>query len=296
MLLGLALAQAYMASVQVFAVVGEFRESAQNPEMQTVTRPFWEHLHAVSVTSANLLLLAGAVLALGWHRDPARSRRWLLGTFGAYLPLQVLPRLVPLAWQFDFPPEMQEQADALLANSAPLMSAAAWIDLLPMVVSVFLGVMRAGLRHATIHPDRPLGPTICFTSALQLALLCATVFASAVQLPSPGWLLWGTGLVVAHFAMVATGCFRLARRGGGGTPWRWLIRGSTVLLFLPGAGNLLYGLLDLEVYGMHLLSYGDHRGLVQLSELPEHAVVFAARTISTALAANDLLARSDAAD
>lgn len=292
MLAGLVAALLYIVTVQVLGAIDEIGAWLADAELRAITRPFWHHLLVVGVTTANLVLLVGALAAILARRDPQRSRRWLLGAFGLYLPLQVLPRLVPLAWQFDLPPEARDQAAAIFERNAPVMAAAAWIDLAPMVASVFLGVLRAGLRHTVIRPGSSLGPTIAFTSSLQLALVGAMVFASSVQVSTAHWALSGIGLLLLHFAVVAATCFRLARRGGAQGGGRWPLRISALLLFLPGALVLLRGLLDVEVLGYHLLAYGDTAGLIQLGELPEHAVVFAVRTISTAVAANDLLARS----
>lgn len=293
MLGGLVLAQAVIVWSQAFGTWNEIREYLADADLRAAARPFWHHCHVVAVTLANVLLLVGAIAAIVTRREATRSRRWLLLAFALYLPLQILPHFVPLSWHFQLPEASRERADEVLRGSAPLLAVAALVDLVPLAVSIFFGLMRAGLRHATRHPERPIGAVIGFATAAQLGVIVAAGLACTVQsMTTATWLDVSLWLLLGHYALVAVACFLLARRGHERSRWRWVPWISGLVLFLPGIGRLLVGLLDVEVLGQHLIAWGDRQGLVPAGELPGHLVVFLARTTSTAVAANDLLARS----
>lgn len=264
-------------------------------EQRAITRPFWLHLTPVAVTVSNVGLAAGAVGALVAPGHDV-SRRWLLGAFSLYLALQVGTRLPPLAWSYAFPAAMQEQGQRILATAGPIEAVAACLDLGPLLLAVILGTIRAGRRQANVPRTRTTGATVVFLGSLQLALLAAMALAFVAALLPGSWLATGLLLLTLHYGLTTAVWLVLARPGSAGE--RWLLRALTlsgIALALPGWGTLLVGLQDVQVLGKHLLAIGGQPGLVPLASLPMLGVLFLARSIATALAANDLVGRSQTA-
>jgi hypothetical protein len=293
LLAGLLGLQAYLAWQQLLGLGGEWREYRADPELQRIARPFWLHFDAVAITTANVALLLGAGLALATRAAPGRSRRCYLLAFALYVPLQVLARLRPAAWCYDLPPETQQQGAQILAANAPLLAIAGLIDLVPFLLSVPVGLLRAGLHQAHRHPERPVGAVVAFAGALQLALAVAVLLAVAEPLQPAPWLATGLLLLLLHHTAVAAGCYALARPGRTGSRGpRRVLRASALLLLLPGLVALGHGLLGVEFLDRHLIGFDGTEAFLPASELPGHLVVFCARAASTALAANELLART----
>ncbi len=259
---------------------------------RAITHAFWLHLTPVAITVSNLGLAAGAVGAL-LANTPRASRRRLLGAFSLYLALQVGTRLPPLAWSYAFPPAMQEEGPRILAAAAPLEAVAACLDLGPLLLAVVLGAIRAGRHQANVPRTRATGATVVFLGSLQLALLAAMALAFVAALLPGSWLATGLLLLTVHYGLTTAVWLVLARPGSAGE--RWLRRAlmlSVVGMSLPGWGALLFGLQDVQVLGKHLLAIGGQQGFVPLASLPMLGVLFLARSVATALAANDLLGRS----
>jgi hypothetical protein len=272
----------------------EFRDYFADEDLRAVSSPFWQLQLPVVVTIAYVLVGAGAVGAFWCRNDPARSGRVLLIAFGLSIPLQVLPRLVPLSWQFDIPPELAEQASTILAKWAPMSALGGVIDLLPILISVTVGLSRAGLRRLRVLPDDPVGATTGFVASLQLGLTFAVCLALCEPLFSASWVVWGLALMTLHYAGAAWLCFLLARRRAPRSR-QWLQRclfASALLLLLPGVADLLIGLWGMEILETHLVAWGEHDGLLTPAQVAIQVCAFVGRSLITAVAANDLLERA----
>lgn len=291
MLVVLLLTQAVIVWEQCPAAWNGIAEWLADSEQRAITDPVWLHLNIVAVTLANLALLVGGVGAL-LARTAVVSRRWTLGAFGMHLTLQVVPRLPPLAWSYRFPPEQQQEAAKVLAAAAPFEAVAAVIDLLPLLLAVTIGLLRAGARQAARHPQATAGGALRFASTLQLAMVFAIGLSFCGPLVARGWFTTGLLLLTVHYglATVVRGIQLSPRRRH--AAWRVLLVLSGLLLQLPGWAVELVGLEELELYGKHLLAIGGRDGLVGADELAGHALLFVARSVATALAANDLIERS----
>lgn len=293
MLVALVTLQGFIGWQQIPAGYGEIAAWLADPEQQRMTNPFWLHLTTVSVTLANVLLFAGAGAAL--LARGAASRRWLLGSFAVYLALMVGSRLPPTAWSYDFPPELAADGAKIIAGSAPLMAAAGCIDLLPLLLAVTFGLARGGHRQARRGANRALGVTILVAASLQLCLLAAVGLAFVQPLLPATRAPLGLLLVTAHFALTAIGWFLLLKqRPHGERALRTVLAGSSLVLLLPGLALVLVDLYRAELFGMHIVAFGEQAGLVPVDELPIVGALFAARSIATAVAASDLIARSEA--
>lgn len=294
LLAGLLGLQGYLAWQQVAGLAGELQAYCADPELRKIARPFWLHSDALAITTANLALLLGAGLALATRRAEHRSRRLYLLAFALYVPLQVLARLKPAAWSYDLPPEAQQQGAQILAANAPLLAVAGLIDLVPFLLSVPVGMLRAGLHQVHRRPERPTGAAVAFAAALQLALATAVALAVTEPLRPAPWLATGLLLLLLHHTTMAAACFALARPGQGRARGpRLCMPISAALLLLPGLVALGQGLLGVEILDRHLVGFDERAAFVSAGELPGHLVVFCARAASTALAANELLARTE---
>ena len=293
MLVATTLLQTAVAVLFCIAWVQTIREYLADTDLRVYARPFFMHLTPSCVTLANVLLAIGLLAALCTRRNPERSQRFLLLAFATGLPLQITPHLVPGAWSYAFPEAMREQATEVLAKFAPLSSLGGTIDVLPFLLSIAVGLSRAGLRRVKQQPESPIGATMAFAASLQLSLFATVALAFAEPLLPKGWAPIGLCLLALHYGAAAAICFLLAKDGRGrSAAMRRLLTLSTCVLLLPGVLVLFVGLWNLEVWGIHLFGWGDREGLIAPSELPQHVLLFACRSLITALAASDLLARS----
>lgn len=271
----------------------DLAEQSADPDTRAVVLPFWQLLTPVCVTLAHCLLAFGAIAGFVWRKNERRSRRVVLAAFALSLPLQVLPRLVPLSWQFALTPELREQMEPTFAAAAPMMAIGCMIDLLPLVLSILVGLARAGLHRQATAPDQPAGATVAFVALLQIALLCSVAVGVATSLPTSNWLVIGLVLLLAHYSAAATISFGLARPMAQRPAWsRRAFLASAIVLLLPGVADLAVGLAHLEIFDKPLLGFGEREGLVSPSKLGIDLLLFAGRALVTAVAANDLLARS----
>lgn len=257
-------------------------------EQRAITRGVWLHLTPVAITLAEAVLGIGVIGSL-LARTHARSQRWMCAGFMAWLGLQIVPRLVPLSWSYELGPELRERGAAILQAAAPLDAMASVVDLVPLLLAVTCGLLRAGAHHARRAPERAVGPLVVFAMSLQLALLAAVSLAFAGPLLPNGWLVPGLLLLVVHHAITAcvvATCARTDRARAG----RWLMRATAVLCALPGWLAVGVGLEEIAIGGKHLLALGDREGFLTLAELPRYGVHFVARACAAALAANDLIA------
>ncbi len=292
MLLALAALQVALCSRQVPAAWADVAGWLADPDQRRITRPFWLHLDAVGVTLANVILLAGA-LGAAFARGRS-SQRWLLRTFAVYLALMVGARLPPLAWSYDPPPELAPKIAEILAASAPLTAVAGCVDLVPLLIAISFGLARAGQRQARRGVARSLGVTLVVVTSLQLALTAAAALVFLQPLLPQSHAPLGLLLVTVHFALQAVGWYGMRQRDQrSGGLLRIVLAGSAPLLLLPGLGLVLFDLYRAELFGMHLVAIGEQAGLVSADELPFLGVLFAARSVAMAVAASDLIERSD---
>ncbi len=243
----------------------------------------------ILVTAAHLALGLGATLAWWWRRQPRRSRRVLLAAFGASLPLQVLPRLVPTAWYLHIDESQR-------AVAGPLLAIGGMIDLLPLLLSVTVGLARAGMRRMRILPGDPAGATFAFVANLQLALLLAVVFAGIEPVARAPWLRWGVALPLGHYVVSAAVCLQCARRRRISRRAALVLVASAVGLLLPGIGCLAMGLGEVRLLDLHLIAWGDRPGIYPPSHLAVEGVLFGGRAVITAVAAADLIAAPPSGD
>lgn len=275
----------------------EITDYAADPDLRAIANPFWQMFTPVSVTLSHFVLALGAVIAFVSRRNAPRSRRVVLFAFALSLPLQVVPRLVPLSWQFSLPPEARAEAAATLAAAAPMMAVSCAIDLLPLLLSIAVGLSRAGLHRHAVAPEEPAGATVAFVASLQIALLGATLAGVIGHAGGAKWVPIGLAMLTVHYAIAAMVCFALAKGQQRGSPRvRGLLVASTVLVLLPGVVDLAIGLAHLEVAGRPLVGWGEQEGCMSPRDLLVHALLFAGRSAVTAIAANDLLARAQARD
>ena len=291
MLVALLLTQAVIVWEQCPVPFREISAWLADPEQRAITEPFWLHLNAVAVTLSNLALLVGAIGALV-ARTAVVSRRWTLAGFALHLTLQIVPRLPPLAWSYRFPADQQEAGAKVLAAAAPLEAVAAVIDLLPLLLAVTIGLLRAGARQAWRHPQASAGGALLFAATLQLALLFAIALSFCSPLVPRGWFTTGLLVLTVHYALASAvrGIQLSPRRRH--VAWRVLLAISGLCLLLPGWAVELVGLQEIELYGKHLLAIGGREGFVGADQLAEHGLLFVARSVATALAANDLIERA----
>jgi len=268
-------------------------EWSATPDDHAVVNVFWQFLTPVCVTVAHWLFAFGAVAGFLSHAKERCSRRVVLVAFALSLPLQVLPRIAPLSWQFTIPAELRDQVEPTIAAAAPLMAVACLVDLLPLVLSILVGLGRAGLHRHAIAPRQPAGATVAFVALLQLALLCAVAVGVAANFGTTTRLVVGLTLLLAHYAVATTICFVIAKPRSSRPTWahRTLLA-SAALLLLPGLAQLAFGLATLEILDKPLLGFGDPEGLVSPAKLGADVLLFVGRALVTAVAANDLLARS----
>lgn len=275
----------------------EIGDYVADPEQRAIANPFWQMFTPVSVTLSHLILALGAAIAFASRKNAPRSRHVVLFAFALSLPLQVVPRLVPLSWQFSLPPEARAEAAATLAAAAPMMAVGCAIDLLPLLLSIAVGLSRAGLHRHAVAPEEPAGATVAFVASLQIALLGSTLAGVIGHAGGAQWLPIGLAMLAFHYAVAAMVCFVLATRRRRGSPrLRWLLVASAVLALLPGVADLAIGLAHFEVLGRPLVGWGGREGCMSPRELLVHALLFAGRSAVTAIAANDLLARAEARD
>ena len=298
MLIASALPLSAIALLLGWDLYHEFREFFADPESRAVSNAFWHLQLPVLVTLSHWLLASGVLLALARRRDVRRSRRTLLFAFGLSIPLQVLPHVAPFSWHFEITEDIREQADVLLAAAAPLAAVGMVIDLLPLLLSITVGLSRAGLRQVRLQPDDPVGGTIAFVASLQLGLVSAVCLCLLDAFPTGAALPIGLGLMTLHYAAAAVFCFALARARGGQVARRWKLglHLSAFFVLLPGVVELLIGLLGLVVLDKHLIAWGEIDGHLQPGEVAVKLLVFTARSLVTALAAHDLLARASSSD
>lgn len=294
MLVAVALLQ---SAVAIYFGIGwwhELRDYLTDETMREISRPFFLLLTPTCTTLANVLLAIGASAALWQRRNAPLSRRLLLLAFAVALPLQVVPHLVPTGWSYAFPEEMREQGNAVLRSNAPLLAIGGFVDVLPLVLSITVGLSRAGFRHARLRPESPIGAMMAFAASVQLGLLATAALAFVEPLAPERWAAIGLVLIALHYSGAAAICFLLARDGHRRSrALRGAVTASAFLILLPGVVELLVGLWSIEVWDMHLCAWGDRPGLVTPEELPRHAMLFVARALVTAVAAYDLLARSN---
>lgn len=295
MLVAVAALQGIVAVLFCIGWVQELRDYLADTDLRAIARPFFLNLTPTCVTLANVLLATGTIAALCTRRDPRRSRRFLLFAFAVALPLQIVPHLVPMAWSYSFGDDVREQADAILAKYAPLSSLGGMIDVLPFLLSINVGLSRAGMRQLRVHPESPIGATMGFAASLQLGLTATVALAFVEPLMPRGWAPIGLCLMALHYGGAAAICFLLARNGVRRTRLlRLLLSASACCVLVPGVVELLIGLWGSKVWDHYLFAWGERDGLVSVHELPQHALLFVTRSMLTALAANDLLARSSA--
>lgn len=294
MLIALLLAQAVIVWEQVPETWRTIAAWLGDDAQRAITNVFWVNLTPVAVTLSNLGLLVGAIGAL-LTTEPRRSRRWLLGAFALYLVLQVGARLPPLAWAYHFPPAMQEDGKRLLATSAPLEAVAAVIDLLPLLLAFTIGATRAGMHQNRVAGAPGTGSMVVFLGSTQMALLMAIALAFTTPLMADSWLAVGLLLLTMHYGLTTVLWLLLSRLEGAGRRWLWrLLRLVAVGLALPGWCAVLYGLEAVEVLGRHLVAIGDRPGFLPMESLPMLGALFFGRSFAAALAATDLLRRSEA--
>lgn len=286
--------QSVVAATYCFGLFQAVRDYLADQDLRAITRPFFLLFTPACVTLASLVLVAGAAMALRTRKTPDRSRRALLLAFGVALPLQVLPNLVPMSWSYTFPENMREQGLALLQKFGPPSALGGLIDVLPLVLSITVGLSRAGLRNLRIRPDQPIGAIIAFAASVQLALLATAALAFVEPIVPQRWVSVGLLLVALHYGTAATACFLLARSGQQRRKLQAIPAISAFCLLLPGAIELLAGLSSTQVWDHYLFAWGDRAGIVSPHDLPQHVLLFVTRSMLTALAANDLLARSSA--
>ncbi len=237
----------------------------------------------ILITAAHVLLGAGAVAAWLTRRNLPRSRHILLVSFGLTIPLQVLPQLVPTSWYVP----VQDEAEVI---TAILLSIGAFLDLLPVLLSITVGLARAGTRRMRLHPEDPTGATFAFVAQLQMALVLGLTLGVLQPMAVPAWLLLGLLLLMLHYGAAAVLCLRMIRRRTDLRATRRGMLASTVILLLPGMAVLAYGLLCLEFGDVHLIAWGDRPGLYPPAHLGIKLVLFVAHALISATAANDLIA------
>lgn len=294
MLIVLLLAQTVIVWEQVPETWRTIAAWLADEAQRAITNGFWIHLTPVAVTLSNLGLLVGAIGAL-LTVEPKRSRRWLLGAFALHLVLQVGARLPPLAWSYHFPSSMQEDGKRLLATSAPLEAVAAVIDLLPLLLAFTIGATRAGMHQSRMAGAPGTGSMVVFLGSMQMALLMAIALAFTTPLMVDSWLATGLLLLTMHYGLTTVLWLLLSRIEGAGRRWLWrLLRLGAVGLALPGWCAVVYGLEAVEVLGRHLVAVGDRPGFLPMESLPMLGALFLGRSFAAALAATDLLRRSEA--
>lgn len=271
----------------------ELTEWAADAEARAIGNAFWRLVTPVCVTLSHVVLALGVLAAFVTRRRGRRSRRIVLFAFATSLPLLVLPRLAPLSWQFAVSPELAEQAAATIAAAGPLMAVGCVLDLLPLLLSITVGLSRAGLHRHAVAPDQPAGATTAFVATLQLGLLIALAVGVTVHTGATTWLVVGLLLLLLHYTTAATVCFLLARPTPRRSPrWRAVLLASAVLLLLPGVVDLAIGLAHVQILDKPLLGWGEREGHLGPGKLAIEVLLFAGRSLVTAIAANDLLARS----
>lgn len=236
----------------------------------------------VAITAAHLLLGIGAALAFWRRQDVVWSRRIVLVAFFLSLPLQVLPRIVPTRWY------VFAEAD-VAAMTAAMLTLGGFVDLLPLLLSVTVGVSRGGMRQMLTADDGNVGATLAFLANLQMALILSITLALLEPLGAPGWLLAGAALATLHHSVAATICCLSARGRCRPRTVTWVLRASLLSALLPGMAMIGQGLYQTHIGDYWLVGFGDRKALYPPSHLVIEFVQFVGRAAIAALAAHDLL-------
>jgi hypothetical protein len=256
-------------------------------------------LMQVLVTGSVVVLFFGCASALlRWTDLPVSHRRLRLGwMIGFGVPLLIL--LVPVGTMFEGgagDPEAgaDPQARALVQGLMSFVAGlAGFVQAVPIALSVFFALVRAGFSVLKLTPESPVGGLAVATGALLLSLFLVPLLVPLIQLTGSVLVIFGTILLLAGFLTYAKSVAVLARPRLASSlqaETRPVRRRATILVS-SGLGLLLIAGFAARVFDHTLLGFGEKSLIGPLSMLT-NGIEFVGRALVSAVVFSDVLAAS----
>jgi hypothetical protein len=243
-----------------------------------------------------LQLAAGIFLAVAAARGAARWDEHRLVRWGWIVGFLVpfATALVPVSSLFRF--EAPATAEAAAQQTQALQAVGLvfglllFLGLVPSVLAVFLGAIRASLTLEQIVPESSLPGWVATVAAPVFGLVAIAVFVLFHQIGGSFILLAGVGLIVANYVLLARDGPRLARPQTAEEAMallRPIWARSRVLLGL-GSLAVVVALFTLDFFGFALVGFTD-RSMMSPFKVLELGISVAGRSLFTMVLFCDLL-------
>lgn len=246
-----------------------------------------------SLVAAKCFLAAMAFQAWKSWRDLPRSHRriklgWVVGLLVpfviALVPLSEILKLGGPGQQLGAEQAMGLQFMGLL------LGLTSFLTLLPSVISVFVGAVRAGLLTTRFLPESPIPGAVVGVAAPVLALLLLAIFVLLNQVVGSTLMLIGFAAVILNFLLYARFGPRLARsyRREELEAEFGHLRNQSALLLGGGAVCIVISLFTTQLFGKHLVGFGEN-SVVGVLKLLEFVVELVGKSTITMLLFSDFL-------
>ena len=252
-----------LALSAVFALVTFALDAAKQDNTQN--QPFDKELvNAMAFTAVLAKSFLAAMVFLAWKhwRDlPRAHRRVKLGwVVGLLVPFVIA--LVPVSELLKLGGRTHELGREQLMGVQFLgliIGLVSFLQLLPSVISVFVGALRAGLMTTRFLPESAIPGWVVGMAAPVLSLLILAIFVLLNQIAGNTLLLVGFSLVILNFLLYARFGPRLARSYRREDLEREFgqLRKQSGLLLGGGCVCILIALFSIEFLGMKVVGTGD---------------------------------------
>lgn len=258
------------------------------------------------VELANFLaiLQAGAKVALAWfawralklwHDLPRSHKSQKLGwVIGLLVPFVVA--LVPARWLLHMQGADEGQRALAVQMVGLSMGLTYFMMLMPSVLAIFVGAIRAALVVVKLLPESPIPGWVVAVFAPVLSLLLLAMFVVINQIGGSTLLLVGFLCVFANYALYIRNGARLARAYSRDEIAREFgtMRGQTTVLLGVGVVLIVVALLSTQVMGMKLVGggvdeHGQRTSMFSYVTFVELIIELIGKSTFTALLLVDLL-------
>jgi hypothetical protein len=243
-----------------------------------------------------LLVAAKVVLAvmafLAWKRWtdlPSSHRRGKLGwVIGFVVPFLVF--LVPVRWWLHGGGGLQPEQAMTLAGLEMVFGLMYFLMLLPSVLSLFIGAVRAALAVSRFMPESALPGWVASVAAPVFAMMLLAVFVLINQVSGNALLLIGFLCIFVNFMLYLRHGPRIARAHSRQEVEQSFgaLRRQNYMLLGAGAALLLIALFTTKFLGRSLVGFGDDV-MFSVWRFIEMVFEFAGKSTFTALLFADLL-------